>query len=113
MLSIKTILCPTDFSECSASALRFAIDLAQRLNARIRLIYVFQFPYVLGLEDGMGMAAGSTQLFEQLRGRTEQDLKAQAEICRSAGVRVSIDQLDGTPHGKIVELSADAEMIVM
>jgi nucleotide-binding universal stress UspA family protein len=112
-ISIKTVLCPTDFSECSAAALRFAIGLAQRLNAQIRLIHVFQFPYALGLEDGLGMAAGSAQLFEQLRARTEQDLQAQAEACREAGVRVSVDQLDGVPHNKIVELSANADMIVM
>jgi nucleotide-binding universal stress UspA family protein len=112
-VSIKTILCPTDFSECSAAALRFAIGLAQRLNAQIQLIHVFQFPYALGLEDGLGMAAGSAQLFEQLRARTEQDLQAQAGACRDAGVRVSIDQLDGVPHNKIVELSANTDMIVM
>jgi nucleotide-binding universal stress UspA family protein len=112
-VSIKTILCPTDFSECSAAALRFAIALAQRLNAQIRLIHVLQFPYALGPEDGLGLAAGSAQLFEQLRARAEQDLQAQAEACHDAGVRASIEQLDGVPHTKIVDLSANADLIVM
>lgn len=113
MPAIKTILCPTDFSECSAAALRFAIALAQRLDAQIRLIHVFQFPYALGVEDGLGVAMGSAQLFEQLRARTAQDLQAQSELCSGAGVRVSVDQLDGVPHARIVELSANADMIVM
>src|SRR6185436_1802045 len=113
MPAIKTILCPTDFSECSAAALRFAIELAQRVGAQIRLIHVFQFPYAMGLEDGLGMAAGSAQLFEQLRARTEQDLEVQAAACRSAGVAVQAAQVDGSPHGKIVELSAAADLIVM
>ena len=113
MLTIKTILCPTDFSECSAAALEFAIELARRLNARIQLIHVFQFPYAMGLEDGLGMAAGSAQLFEQLRARADQDLHAQAEACRSAGITVSVDQLDGAPHRKIVDASASADLIVM
>jgi nucleotide-binding universal stress UspA family protein len=113
MPAIKTILCPTDFSECSAAALRYATRLAQRLDAQIRLIHVFQFPYALGVEDGLGLAVSSAPLFEQLRARTAQDLQTQSDLCRGAGVRVSIDQLDGVPHAKIVELSANADMIVM
>jgi nucleotide-binding universal stress UspA family protein len=37
---IKTILVPTDFSESSNLALRTAIDLAQKENARIYLLHV-------------------------------------------------------------------------
>jgi len=31
----KTILVPTDFSECSADALQYAVQLAQKLDARL------------------------------------------------------------------------------
>jgi nucleotide-binding universal stress UspA family protein len=113
MKAIKTILCPTDFSECSAAALGFAIELAQRLHAQIHLVHVFQFPYAMGLEDGLGMAAGSAQLFEQLRTRVDEDLRVQAEACRGAGVTVRVEQLDGSPHAKIVEASGSADLIVM
>src|SRR4051794_31718940 len=39
----KLILVPTDFSEPAAHALRFAVQLAQRFGARIRLVYADYF----------------------------------------------------------------------
>jgi universal stress protein A len=42
MLSIKKILCPTDFSEASRSAMREAADLATRYQADLLLVHVVQ-----------------------------------------------------------------------
>ena len=40
MLIIKTILCPTDFSEPAREALNVASDLAQHFGAELRLLHV-------------------------------------------------------------------------
>ena len=39
MIKIKTILCPTDLSEASAEALRYAVALAHTYDARLYLCY--------------------------------------------------------------------------
>jgi len=42
MTSIKTILCPVDFSERSERSLRYAIDLAAQLHARVHVFHVYE-----------------------------------------------------------------------
>jgi universal stress protein A len=46
MLAIKSILHPTDFSQCAASAFLFARALAKEHGARIILLHVFEVPVV-------------------------------------------------------------------
>ena len=40
MIEIKRILCPTDFSQASLSALPYAVEIARLFNAQIFVIYV-------------------------------------------------------------------------
>ena len=40
----RTILCPTDFSECSGEALRYAEKVAQVSGLRLLLAHAFPFP---------------------------------------------------------------------
>ncbi len=42
MLPIKRILVPTDFGECSAPALRLAVELADKFGAELILLHVVQ-----------------------------------------------------------------------
>ena len=44
---MKTILVPTDFSATAGNALYFAIQLANKINARITLISAFEMPVVV------------------------------------------------------------------
>ena len=50
--SIRRILVPVDFSECSRKALRYAIPFAQQFGASLTLVYVAQINYAVG-EFGM------------------------------------------------------------
>lgn len=43
MLPIKTIVCPTDFSEPSQAALQTACELAQHFDAELRLLHVLLY----------------------------------------------------------------------
>jgi nucleotide-binding universal stress UspA family protein len=40
MRALKNILFPIDFSECSTSVFPFALDLAQRFDARLHILFV-------------------------------------------------------------------------
>ncbi|MEW6702626.1 MAG: universal stress protein [Bacteroidota bacterium] len=42
MITIKNIIVPTDFSKLSTSAFEYAKDLAERMDAKIHLIYVLE-----------------------------------------------------------------------
>jgi nucleotide-binding universal stress UspA family protein len=111
-MKISTVLCPTDFSACSDVALDFAIDLARRRGANIRLLHVFQVPPYVGWEDG-SMAVASVELFRDLRDRVDEQLSELVERCSRAGVTATSEQLEGPAHTRIAELSAEVDLLVM
>jgi nucleotide-binding universal stress UspA family protein len=45
MITLKTILVPTDFSECSEAAIRYGRALAASFGATLHLLHVVQDPY--------------------------------------------------------------------
>lgn len=47
---MKTLLYATDYSENSVSALKFAHALSQKLDARLVITHIFEFPSILGAE---------------------------------------------------------------
>lgn len=42
VLKLRKILCPVDFSDLSLNALRFAVDLADKFQAELHLLHVFE-----------------------------------------------------------------------
>ncbi|SRR6266540_2366825 len=44
MITLKTILVPSDFSECSDAAIRYGLELARRFDAKLHLLHVIQDP---------------------------------------------------------------------
>jgi universal stress protein A len=113
MTAIKTILCPTDFSPCSEAAVSYAVDLAVRLGASVKLVHVFQVPIYVGWEDGPAALAATTQFLDESRKRATALLDALRAKCAARGVNVSAQQVDGLPHAKIAELSQQADMVIM
>ncbi|MCU0430855.1 MAG: universal stress protein [Cytophagaceae bacterium] len=53
MSAFKTILVPTDFSDNALAAAEFALDLAQRFQARVVLLHVIHVPVSQIQEDAM------------------------------------------------------------
>lgn len=45
MITLKNILVPTDFSECSDAAVRYGLALAKAFDAKLHLLHVVQDPY--------------------------------------------------------------------
>jgi nucleotide-binding universal stress UspA family protein len=61
MIALKRILVPVDFSETSAAALRYGVELARGFKARLHLLHVPEHPteaeYPIGLFETMQSAA--------------------------------------------------------
>ena len=112
-MNVKRILCATDFSDCSRAALDLAIELGKRLGASIRILHVFQLPQYVGFEDGLTMTAASAELFADLRKRADEQVRAELERCKSAGVQATVEVKDGVPYGEISKLSAEADLLIM
>ena len=51
MSAVKKVLVPTDFSEASKAALRYARDLATATNASLSILHAVESPYSAGLPD--------------------------------------------------------------
>ncbi|MGD8861149.1 MAG: universal stress protein [Myxococcales bacterium] len=113
MSAIKSIVCPTDFSPCSEAALSLAKGLAQDLGAKLTLVHVFQLPFYVGWEDGPAAVAATSEFLEEQRQRAAKRLEDMVAACREAGIEAEAKQAEGAPHDQVIELSADADLIVM
>lgn len=105
MTEITRILCPVDFSECSARALAFAMRVGAWYGAKLRVVHV-QPP--LPPSTLNALAATSRDL-------AAKNLQAQVERCRLPGVEVEAVLVESaeTPE-RILESaeSFDADLIV-
>ena len=86
-MTIKNILVPTDFSDGSAEAVRYAVDLAARLGATLHVMHVLENPFAPGAFMEM-YTPPPPEYFtdmeriaeEKLRGTVTPEQKEQAEI---------------------------------
>jgi nucleotide-binding universal stress UspA family protein len=111
---MKTILVPTDFSECALHAARFAADIARRTEGKLIFLHVIDIPsYEFGILPGQDTTNVPEMLFMMKRARQEfQKLLTQdflkgvqvAEAVQMDGVYDSIDK-QAKEHG--------VELIVM
>lgn len=105
MLSVKTILHPTDFSEQAECALHLAFSLASNYHAQLIIAHVVQLPIVFGT----GMITSTTDFQDELN---VEPFKIDMPDDRVEVVR----QLKvGTPATEILQLAqlSHADLIVM
>jgi nucleotide-binding universal stress UspA family protein len=108
MIAINRILCPTDFSELSRSALAQAVAIARWQDAEITLLYVAP-PIIVSAEAYVLPPALSAEARERLRG----ELRAFAESARDEDVRIGIELQEGTPSAVILEGAQGFDLVVM
>lgn len=116
---MKNILFPTDFSEQSHNALLYALQIAQKTNARILTLHVFFKPDITGaghLPQTMEQFYESIDLYELEIYRNE--LPALKKIAQSVGLdQIEMQHLlkEGNPQETIVEIAKaeNADLIVM
>lgn len=102
---IRCILVPVDFSAHSKNALRYAVPLAARFGASLRLVYVVE-PTIYPADLGFGQVV-LPEVEEELvaKGKTE----LQALIDREIGgvVKASATVRTGKPHQEILREAED------
>lgn len=118
MVSIKRILVPVDFSDCSVEALRYALELAELFDASIDVVYVWEPPYYVG-PDMMLYVPGSAgqSLIGHARAKAESELDETVRRVMGNGSTRRITQrlVSGQPYRKICEIAEleDFDLIVM
>jgi nucleotide-binding universal stress UspA family protein len=111
VITISRILCPTDFSELSRSALQHAVALARWYEAEITLLYVA--PVAITAPEVSYIPA--PWLSPEAREKLRADLRAFAEPAREETVRLRIDLSEGNPATEILDEARTGEfdLIVM
>jgi nucleotide-binding universal stress UspA family protein len=112
MITLKTILVPSDFSECSEEALRYGLELARRFNASLHLLHVVQDPITMPwAAEGF-----SAPLFEVVDEWEKQALdRLKAAVPDADRDRVTVAAMVATPYAEILAYAAahNVDLIVM
>lgn len=116
MASVKRILVPVDFSECSRVALWRADELAKAFDAKVDVIHVWQAPAFISPEAMVGVAPQSQTLAQLAAQQAEKSLQSFVAHARNGGVRIdSTKTLNGDPAHAIVQEAdqGDYDLIAM
>ena len=110
---IRTILVPTDFSDCSLAGLRYAVRLAREIGARITVLHVTDLgPVMMSTPRGEGDAV---RYAEAARRRCGDRMQAFLKRVDVGGVGIDAFAVAGYCPGAIYDAaaSAGADLIVM
>lgn len=101
MVQLSKILCPTDYSKTSERAVRYAIELARKVNAHVRFLHIMQpeniaekTAYSYGV---MSRSGGEDVVSEEFRTLLMEEKKK--------GLSADILILRGNPYDAIIEQS--------
>jgi universal stress protein A len=113
MLAIKTILCPTDFSEPSFEALKYATDLATLFGADLCLTNVV--PVIPPLPTNPNFVFEIPEYERGLHADADGKLRESVEQRVPKGLKVRTVIGHGDAGGEIVRIAEDerADLIVM
>lgn len=117
MIAIKTILLPTDGSECSQKAMAYALAFANQFRARVVGLYVIDQRW----EDQTRQNFGEVQqaILQKAIERSENEARGIVEAVADAGTKVGVAVdpriVTGTPVEQIVRLAKElsVDLIIM
>jgi nucleotide-binding universal stress UspA family protein len=109
---IRSILCPTDFSECSCRAIDHAVALARWSQAELTLLHVY--PFLLPLAGDTPYFPSGLPLDAATRTRLLGELEAAAQPARSGGLTPKLLLVEGDPCEEILRQAraTGADLIV-
>jgi universal stress protein A len=114
MAAIKTILVPTDFSEASRQALRYACSLADAVGASLHILHVMENPYFAG--GYMEVYAPPQEYFEQVEEQARKGLEAALTDGERQKYRAILVRRSGSPANEILSYlreRGDIDLVVM
>ena len=103
MIQLKTVLVPTDFSECSDAAVKYGFALANAFGATVHLLNVVQDPYTMPwAADAFAAPVGDmlTDWEAQARRRLTESVTAASASRAVVATRI------GSPYSEIVRYAA-------
>lgn len=100
-VAVRTILAPTDFSECSVAAMKQAVELAERFLAKVVFLHVMEQP-AYGIELSLAHPAAHREVGAVLA----EMLREHVERVKAHGIEVEWHLEVGTPF---LEIRAAAE----
>jgi nucleotide-binding universal stress UspA family protein len=108
---IRHILVPHDFSDTAEHALAFALELAERLRAKVTIMHSYEVP-AYGFPEAPGVTPEMARQIERAAGAA---LAAVAERSRRPGVDVQTVLRQGSAWTEIVAVAAEthANLLVM
>jgi nucleotide-binding universal stress UspA family protein len=103
MIQLKTILIPTDFSECSDAAVKYGFALANTFGATVHLLNVVQDPYTMPwAADAFAAPVGDmlTDWEAEAKRRLTESVPAASASSAVVATRV------GSPYSEVVRYAA-------
>jgi len=111
-MTAQHILVPTDFSEYADYALDYAIELAQKLQARLTLLHIIQLtPMTMGDMYGYSLEA----YLEAMESEAQKHMEGLLNRLHQEGLEGETAIVQGAPFQIIVDMaeSRDVDLIVM
>jgi universal stress protein A len=110
MITIKSILCPMDFSDASNNAYRYACEFARSMGSKIQLLHVVE-PRPIAAD----MSLAYIPVEEDLVKAAQDDLVPVLEEARKNGLDVQADVMIGVPVDVILQQISDldASLLIM
>lgn len=106
-MDVRSILVPTDFSECARHAVPFAAELARLLGARVICLYVVE-PVVQPVGwTPVAEPMPAAELGERLEETAARDLPAFSKSVEFAGLEVEDVMAHGEPAAEIVRVAGE------
>ena len=99
LVSMYTILCPTDFSTGAKRAAEFATDLAKAWSAPLVLVHAYEVPQSENL--------AAARLLEEVKALTEESLLREAKRLEGHGVQIRTEALYGNLVSVVKDLVKD------
>ncbi len=114
MINLKRILVPTDFSEHSRNALRYAAAFANRFGAEIYLLHVFQDLSIFQ-PDAVTAGPPAAAPLEEMLAAARAALERSLQESNVKGLPVHPEVCEGSPFEEIVTFAKekDIDLIVM
>ena len=113
MIRLQRILLPTDFSNRSAAATKYACELATKFDAELHLLHTLEFHF--GPTPGFGMGLALPSHILESRTAAEQSLTGVLDPKWLIGRKVIHAVVEGSPKVEIIRYARthDIDLIVL
>jgi nucleotide-binding universal stress UspA family protein len=113
MRGFENLLLPVDFSECTNRICTYAIDIAEKFNARLHVLFVVEIIPYMSLEDGG--AAALMDVSRQIVSGAENEMEGFCERYLEGVLDYEAKVVIGNPAEKIIRYTIEVpiDLIIM